>query len=37
VRLLRGSAARLRDLMPEWRPRPLKDTLAWMLKKTNMN
>lgn len=34
VRLLRGSAARLRDFMPEWHPRPLRDTLAWMLNKT---
>lgn len=31
VRVLRGSAARLRDLMPDWNPRPLRDTLAWML------
>lgn len=31
VRVLRGCAARLRDLMPEWRPRPLSETLAWML------
>jgi nucleoside-diphosphate-sugar epimerase len=34
VRLLRGSAARLRDLMPKWRPRGLRDTLAWMLVET---
>lgn len=31
VRVLRGSAARLRNLMPSWQPRPLRDTLAWML------
>jgi nucleoside-diphosphate-sugar epimerase len=31
VRVLRGSAARLRDLIPEWRPRSLRETLAWML------
>lgn len=31
VRVLRGSAARLRNLMPEWRPRSLRETLAWML------
>jgi GDP-6-deoxy-D-talose 4-dehydrogenase len=31
VRVLRGSAARLRDLMPEWQPRSLRETLAWML------
>lgn len=31
VRMLRGSAARLRSLMPEWQPRPLRDTLTWML------
>lgn len=31
VRELRGSAARLRGLMPDWQPRPLRDTIAWML------
>lgn len=31
VRVLRGSAVRLRDLMPGWFPRPLRETLAWML------
>lgn len=31
VRLLRGSAARLRSLIPDWRPRPLSETLSWML------
>lgn len=31
VRVLRGSAARLRDLMPEWDARSLNETLAWML------
>lgn len=34
VRLLRGSAARLRGLIPEWHPRPLTETLAWMLANT---
>jgi nucleoside-diphosphate-sugar epimerase len=37
VRLLRGSAARLRGFMPEWRPRPLRDTLAWMLANADLN
>ncbi|MDI9856778.1 GDP-mannose 4,6-dehydratase [Comamonas sp. 17RB] len=31
VRVLRGSAARLRKFMPDWQPRPLSNTLAWML------
>jgi nucleoside-diphosphate-sugar epimerase len=31
VRVLRGSAARLRSLMPDWRARPLRETLAWMI------
>ena len=31
VRVLRGSAVRLRGLMQDWRPRPLGETLAWML------
>ena len=34
VRMLRGSAARLRSLIPQWHPRPLRDTLAWMLDST---
>jgi nucleoside-diphosphate-sugar epimerase len=37
VRLLRGSAARLRELIPDWKPRPLRDTLAWMLNKNSFN
>lgn len=32
VRMLRGSAVRLRSLMPDWQPRPLRETLRWMLK-----
>jgi nucleoside-diphosphate-sugar epimerase len=31
VRVLRGRADRLRDFMPEWCPRSLSETLAWML------
>lgn len=31
VRVLRGSAARLHKLVPNWHPRPLRETLAWML------
>lgn len=31
VRMLQGSAARLLGLLPDWQPRPLCDTLAWML------
>jgi nucleoside-diphosphate-sugar epimerase len=31
VRVLRGSAARLRSLIPGWKPRSLHNTLAWML------
>lgn len=31
VRVLRGSAVRLRGLITDWQPRPLRDTLAWML------
>ena len=31
VRVLRGSADRLRILMPEWSPRSLNETLTWML------
>jgi nucleoside-diphosphate-sugar epimerase len=31
VRVLKGNAARLRGLIPEWRTRPLSDTLSWML------
>ncbi|SHL95453.1 GDP-mannose 4,6-dehydratase [Rhizobacter sp. OV335] len=31
VKSLRGSAARLRALLPDWQSRPLRDTLDWML------
>jgi nucleoside-diphosphate-sugar epimerase len=31
LKILRGSAARLRDIIPEWRPRSLSETLGWML------
>jgi nucleoside-diphosphate-sugar epimerase len=31
VRVLRGSATRLHGLLPDWQPRPLRDTLVWML------
>jgi nucleoside-diphosphate-sugar epimerase len=31
VRVLRGSASRLRRLVPDWQPRPLQETLAWIL------
>lgn len=31
VRVLQGSAARLREILPDWQPRPLEETLAWML------
>jgi nucleoside-diphosphate-sugar epimerase len=31
VRILRGNAAYLRSIMPEWHPRPIDETLAWML------
>jgi nucleoside-diphosphate-sugar epimerase len=30
VSMLRGSSVKLRRLIPDWRPRPLRDTLAWM-------
>lgn len=30
VRTLTGSAARLNEVIPEWQPLPLKDTLTWM-------
>lgn len=33
VRKLRGSAARLRLVLPCWRVRPIRETLAWMLEK----
>jgi nucleoside-diphosphate-sugar epimerase len=35
VKSLRGSAARLRALLPDWQPRPLRDTLAWMLQQAS--
>jgi nucleoside-diphosphate-sugar epimerase len=31
IHLLRGSSAQLRKLMSDWQPRPLLDTLNWML------
>jgi nucleoside-diphosphate-sugar epimerase len=31
VKVLRGSAGRLKALMPDWQPRPLRETLCWML------
>lgn len=31
IKVLQGSAARLRNVLPEWRARPLTETLAWML------
>lgn len=34
VRVLRGSAARLRGLKADWSPRSLNDTLTWMLAST---
>lgn len=35
VKSLRGSATRLRTLLPDWQPRPLRDTLAWMLQQAS--
>jgi nucleoside-diphosphate-sugar epimerase len=35
VKSLRGSAARLRALLPDWQSRPLRDTLAWMLQQAS--
>ncbi|WP_457330919.1 GDP-mannose 4,6-dehydratase [Rhizobacter sp. P5_C2] len=35
VKSLRGSAARLRALLPDWQPRPLRDTLDWMLQQAS--
>lgn len=31
VHRLRGSNERLRSLLPGWKPRPLRETIAWML------
>lgn len=31
VKVLQGSVARLRAVLPAWQPRPLDETLAWML------
>ena len=35
VKSLRGSAARLRALLPDWQSRPLRDTLDWMLQQAS--
>lgn len=35
VKRLRGSADRLRTVLPDWHPRPLRDTLAWMLQQAS--
>lgn len=31
VRILRGSAERLRIVLPDWKPRALRETLRWMI------
>lgn len=31
VKVLRGSADRLKAMLPNWQPRPLRETLSWML------
>jgi len=31
VRMLRGSAKKLQQWLPQWQPRPLQETIAWML------
>jgi nucleoside-diphosphate-sugar epimerase len=31
IKRLRGSAQRLRTVVPNWTPRPIRETLAWML------
>ena len=35
VRRLRGSAKRLRSVIPTWSSRPIRETLAWMLAESN--
>lgn len=35
VKRLRGNADRLRTVLPGWQPRPLRDTLAWMLQQAS--
>jgi nucleoside-diphosphate-sugar epimerase len=36
VQNLRGSAAKLNALLPNWHSRPLRDTLAWMLEQASV-
>jgi nucleoside-diphosphate-sugar epimerase len=36
VRTLRGSAKRLRSVISKWSPRPIRETLAWMLSESDV-
>lgn len=35
IKSLRGSAERLRMVVPDWQPRPLRETLVWMLQQAS--